>query len=119
MQTSYYAKVRSNPNAVSIAGYPPKWYKGRTYPALAPHLWFFRKYKEDGDKEFYRQQYFEKVLGVLDPKKVYEDLGPDAIITCWEKGESGLSFSQQPEFCHRHLVAEWLEQHLGITITEL
>ena len=29
---------------------------------------------------------------------------------CWEK--SG-------DFCHRHLVAEWVEENLGITIEEI
>lgn len=119
MNTSYYAKARTKKNVVSIAGYPPKWFKGRSYPALAPKLWFFRKYKEDGDKEFYIEQYKKEVLADLDPQKVYDDLGPDAIIVCWEIGEKDVPHNQQLTFCHRHIVAEWLEQHLNITVTEL
>jgi hypothetical protein len=119
MNTSCYAKVRKQKNVVSIAGYPPKWFKGESYPALAPKLWFFRKYKEDGDAIFYKQKYIEEVLSVLDPQKVYDDLGHDTIIVCWESGQAGVPHDKQENFCHRHIVAEWLENSLGITIPEL
>lgn len=108
MQTSYYAKYKGE-NAVSIAGKCPSWYKGREYKKLAPRYWFFAKYKQDGDKEFYTEQYQKEVLNKLDPKQVYEELGEDAVLLCWEK--SG-------EFCHRRLVAEWLEHELGIKVEE-
>ena len=42
-----------------------------------------------------------KQLDSLDAKQVAEELGPDAILLCWE------SFNV---LCHRRLVAEWLEQ---------
>lgn len=110
MNTSYFAKSGNHPNAVSIAGKSPKGYKGRQYKKLAPKFWFFRKYKEDGDKEFYTEQYYKLVLNFLDPKKVFEDLGTHAIILCYEK---------PGDFCHRHIVAQWLKDKLGITIEEL
>jgi hypothetical protein len=110
MQTSYYSKSANHPNAVSIAAKAPDWYKGRQYKKLAPRYWFFKKYKEDGDKEFYTEQYYKEVLSVLDPKQVYKDLGENAVLLCWEK--SG-------DFCHRHLVAEWLSKELGIEIKEI
>ena len=107
MQTSYYAKYKGG-NAVSIAGKCPTWYKGREYKKLAPNYWFFKKYKEDGDKEFYTKQYKKEILDKLDPQQVYEELGENAVLLCWEK--SG--------FCHRFLVARWLEDKLGIEIKE-
>ncbi len=119
MHTSYYAKVKDNPNAVSIAGYPPKWYTGRQYKKLAPLLWFFRQYKEDGDQAKYTKHFHEEVLAKLDPHQVYEELGPDAILICWEKGESGVAPEKQATFCHRHLVSAWLSKQLNITVTEL
>jgi len=108
MQTSYYAKYKGK-NAVSIAGKCPTWYKGREYKKLAPKYWFFIKYKQDGDKEFYTKQYQKEVLDKLDPQQVYEELGENAVLLCWEK--SG-------DFCHRHLVASWLENELGIKVDE-
>ena len=110
MNTSYYSKSATNPDAISIAARAPNWFRGKEYKALAPKYWFFKKYKDDGDEEFYTEQYKKEVLGPLDPKQVYQDLGKDAVMLCWEAPK---------KFCHRHIVAEWLQEELGITITEL
>jgi uncharacterized protein (DUF488 family) len=59
-------------------------------------------------EEAYRLEY-KKILDNLDPRKVYEDLGQEAILLCWEK---------PGDFCHRGMVAEWLEEHLGIRVPE-
>lgn len=111
MQTSNYWTIgKNNSKAVSIAGRAPDWFTGRQYKKLAPKYHFFKKYKKDGDKDFYTKQFKKEVLDVLDPKEVYEELGEDAILLCWEK---------PGDFCHRRLVAEWLEKALGITIGEI
>ena len=110
MNTSYYAKSHNHPNAVSIAGKAPHWYKGREYKKLAPKWWFFSRYKEDGNEEAYIDAYLEEVLDKLDPQEVYKDLGENAVMLCWESSD---------KFCHRHIVAGWLEHHLGIEIEEL
>jgi len=60
-------------------------------------------------EEEYRQKY-QAILARLDPRKVYEDLGQEAVLLCWE---------QPGEFCHRRLVAAWLEEALGVTVPEL
>jgi uncharacterized protein (DUF488 family) len=94
---------------VSIAGKAPNWYKGKEYKKLAPKYWFFKKFKEDGDETFYKEQYQKEVLDTLNPKEIYENL-KDSTLICWEtKGK----------FCHRRLVAEWLENKLNINIPEL
>lgn len=109
MNTSYFAKYKGE-NAVSIAGKAPDWYKGREYKKLAPKYWFFKAYK-DGDitEEEYTLCYYKEILGFLNPETVYKELGENAVLLCWEK--SG--------FCHRHIVARWLEKELGIEIKEL
>lgn len=109
MQTSYFSRYRNRPNGVSIALYPPKTFKGRLYPQLAPLPWIFFKLKNGGTEEEYVKDYQENVLDKLDPKIVYEELGSDAVLLCYEGPES---------FCHRRLVAQWFEKHLNITITE-
>jgi len=109
LQTSNYWISGGYANAVSIAGRAPDWFRGRQYKKLAPKYWFFQRYKKDGDEAFYTKQYYKEVLDKLDPKEVYEELGENAILLCWE--EPG-------NFCHRRLVAEWLEKALGITINE-
>jgi hypothetical protein len=110
MFTSYYARNAKNPNAVSIAGKCPDFFNGREYKKLAPKFWFFMKYKNDGDKDFYTEQYYKEVLSRLDPKQVYEELGENAVLLCYERPNS---------FCHRHIVADWLEKELGIKVKEI
>jgi hypothetical protein len=53
---------------------------------------------------------YRKQLESLDARRVAEELGPNAILLCWE------SFNVR---CHRRLVAEWLEEKLGIVVPEL
>lgn len=110
MKTSYYGKSAGNINAVSIAAKAPFWYKGKEYKKLAPKYWFFKKYKKDGDKEFYIKQFYKEVLDKLNPIEIFNELGEDAILLCWEK--SG-------KFCHRRLVAEWFSKTLKKEIKEL
>jgi uncharacterized protein (DUF488 family) len=62
------------------------------------------------DEATYRAAY-QEILDRLDPRKVfYDDLGEDAILLCWEK---------PGEFCHRRLVAEWIEAALGVKVPEM
>ncbi len=110
MYTSNYRKHGAHPDAVSIAGRAPDWFGGKQFKKLAPKYWFFKKYKEDGDEEFYIAQYYEEVLNKLDPKEVYKELGEEAVLLCWEP---------PGKFCHRRLVAEWLQKALGIIIEEI
>jgi len=72
---------------------------------LAPPRWLLKA----KDPELFDREY-RKQLDSLDAKQVAEDLGPNAIILCWE------SFNVR---CHRRLVAEWLEEKLGIVVPEL
>jgi hypothetical protein len=95
---------RREPRLVSIALKTPGWFQGRRYPALAPRLDMLPMEEEE-----YRREY-QVILDRLAPRQVYEDLGPDAILLCWEP--PGV-------FCHRRLVAEWLEEHLGVEVPEL
>ena len=111
MNTSYYSKSAKHPNAVSIAAKCPDWYDGREYKKLAPKYWFFKAYK-DGEitEDEYRICFYEEVLDKLDAQVVYDELGENAVILCWEA---------TGKFCHRHIVAEWLGKELNVEITEL
>jgi hypothetical protein len=110
MNTSYFAKSAMHSRAVSIAGRAPKDFSGREYKVLAPNYWFFQKYKLDGDFDFYTEHYQAEVLDLLYPEEVLRDLGEDAVLLCWEK---------PGEPCHRHLVAKWFKEKLGIEVMEL
>lgn len=103
--TSNFARSSKDPNAVAISQGVPRWYKGRRYMPLAPPRWLLNA----KDPELFDREY-RKQLDALGAKQVAEDLGPDAILLCWE------SFNVR---CHRRLVAEWLEEKLGIIVPEL
>jgi uncharacterized protein (DUF488 family) len=110
MNTSYFVKSANHPNAVSIARVTPKWFKGREYKKLAPPWRLVEKYKNDGDWDYYKEYFYKEVLVSLDPQQVYEELGEDAVIECYEgKGKN----------CHRFLVAEWFKNELEIEVKEL
>ena len=105
IQTSYYQKSGSLPNAVGISQGVPKWYTGALYKKLAPP-WEIVKIENEAT---FRRLYHEKVLSKLNPVHVADDL-EGKVLLCWEL--SG-------QFCHRRLVAEWLEKNLLIEVPEL
>jgi len=105
IQTSYFGRAASFPNAVAISQGIPKWYNGARYKPLAPS-WEIIHLK---DHELYRKRYYEEVLSKLDPKQVAADL-EGCILLCHEKDST---------FCHRRIVAEWLEAALGIKVPEM
>lgn len=115
--TSYYAKCRKIPHTItciSIAGKAPAGYRGIEYKVLAPKKEFFMQWKENHDNDYYIKCFNEQVLSHLNPVEVYNRLeelscGQDIVLICYEK--SG-------DFCHRHLVADWLSKNLGIEVKE-
>jgi hypothetical protein len=114
--TSNFAVSGRDPRAVAIARGKPWWFKGRAYDALAPtramlHEW--RALYDAGQVDEANAGFeaaYQKILTQLDPAQVVADVGDGAILLCWE------GFNVR---CHRRLVAEWLEQALGIEVPEL
>ena len=119
--TSYFAKLKSLPEhivPISICGKAPDWYKGLQYKKLAPKYDFFMEWKKNHDNGYYIKCFNEQVLDKLDIREVYSDLWhlsdntmltePDICLVCYEKPS---------DFCHRHLVADWLNKN-GIPCKE-
>lgn len=107
--TSYFAKIQLFPMEIvpiSICGKAPTWYDGLQYKKLAPKYDFFMKWKETHDDDYYIKCFNEQVLQHLNAKQVEEDLykladnSKDIVLICYEK---------PGDFCHRHLVADWLQ----------
>ena len=107
MKTSNFKIAGQDPNAVAICRGVPRGWKGRRYVALAPS-WVLVKTKLPEDQ--WKARYYEEVLSKLNPRQVLADLGPDAVMLCWEA---------PGETCHRRLVAEWLEEVTGVEIREV
>jgi len=115
MNTSYFAKLKSITNPLSISGKAPDWYSGPQYRILAPKYGFFSAYKAgEIDSVGYTECYYDQVLRHLDASQVYQYLvqtyGENVTLLCYEK---------PGDFCHRRLVADWFETYLGIPVLEL
>lgn len=93
---------------INIAIKPPSWFQGDSYPELLPHWSFLNEYKQTGDKLTYTNAYYELVLNKLDPFKVWNDLAGQTLL-CW---------CRSGDFCHRRIIACWLEMRLGVFVPE-
>lgn len=111
MKTSYFGRANSKAfkerglRFVSVARSCRYW-NGERYPDLFP-TWEMINMT---DKDKYEKVYREKVLSKLDPVKVFNDL-EDAVILCHE---SQSSIDNGETFCHRHMIAKWLEEELWL-----
>jgi len=90
-------------------------YEGKCYPALAPKRDFWKVWKnnigiipEEENTRYYIHEFYEQVLSKLDPEEVYRELDHNVLL-CYEEPQ---------DFCHRHLVAAWLELLLDIEVIE-
>jgi hypothetical protein len=111
MMTSNFAmhNIMKFPNAVSIAR-SSRLFKVRRYPQLAPSRDLFTKHLAGLLNETeYAIEYRRDVLEKLDAVNVAQELGSDAVLLCWEAPS---------KFCHRRLVAAWLEEALDIEVLE-
>lgn len=122
MKTSSFRVSARKPGAISIAlreGSARKYsgFIGPSYKKLAPPEDLFIRYKLNRRVSVgqYTREYQECVLDGLDPFKVYRELSnlvPDQepILCC---------YCRPGIFCHRRLVANWLEIALGEPILEI
>lgn len=105
--TSNFRVSGKDPKAVAISQGIPKWYRGKRMIELAPS-WELVKAKIP-ETEYTRRYYLEN-LCKLHAKLIVEDLEDGAILLCWEK---------PGDFCHRRIVAEWIEEKTGIRVPEI
>jgi hypothetical protein len=108
--TSYFAGKRyANEQVISIARKTPVNIDIPTYIELAPSFELVADYKKDHDQSKYVLRYTIEILSKLDPFKVVQDLN-DKVMLCYEKPGT---------FCHRHIVAKWLNVYTMIDVVEL
>jgi len=119
LYTSYFAKVKQlkemGLKLVCVAGYAPKFFYDvqnvHFYPDLAPRKdWFWEWKNKHLSNDWYIGKYNETVLSKLNPEKVVADMGNNAVMLCYEKPD---------DFCHRHLIADWISKNTGITVEEV
>ena len=91
-------------------------FEGKCILELAPERDFFKKYKENIGKipqeenvRYYIGEYYRRVLSQVNIEELLEG-EKDPILLCYEKGD---------EFCHRHVVAEYIEYMYGIKVKDV
>lgn len=118
IHTGYFAMTRHYAPLVpvSIALKTPEFFTGPRYTKVSPTGEILRLYKGGClSREDYIIMYRRDVLSKLDPFKIVRDLenlcgdAPGLVLLCYEK---------PGDLCHRHLLAEWLSQHMGIVVEE-
>lgn len=119
LYTSSYKNFNSNLyKGIAISGDAGKnanWDR-ESYTALAPKRDFFTTWKNNKGKisdeennKYYMHEFYDKVLSKLEPQTIYDYLC-NGFLLCYENNS---------EFCHRHIVAAWLELFLNIEVKEV
>ena len=114
--TSYFANSKklaaAGVKVIGVALYPPKWFYGYTvrYVAPTPSILFAKGQTH----EQYTERYKREVLARVNPQQLMAELqrigqGQDVALCCFEK---------PGDFCHRHILAEWLSEKTGEDIKE-
>lgn len=113
--TSYFSKGKKLTDAgikmIGIALKPPTWYMGVSVYDVAPTPSIL--YGTQTEEE-YTRRFKHEVLARQDAQKFVDKIkaisqGKDVALCCFEKPR---------EFCHRHIVAEWLKEKLNIEVDE-
>ena len=116
--TTYFAKLKKLPDDVvpiAICQWLPEQLRSSCfhYRELAPDVNTFMEYKHTGDAERFTDSYLRNTLARLDPHYIVPALrkwvgDKDFALVCYEKSS---------DFCHRHLVADWLRS-AGYEVSE-
>ncbi len=126
--TSCYANAKSG-NLVSITGDGGNaWgFYGKLYKKMSPRLYLWQYYDKNPDKlsedeliNWYIKEFYNLRLKDLNPNVLIDTLkqkfGEEIILLCHEMPGSDIN---KEHFCHRRLLADWIELETGIVIPEV
>lgn len=126
--TSCYQNAKSG-NLVSITGDGGNaWgFYGNAYKKMAPRLYLWQYYDTNPDNlteeeliDWYIKEFYELRLKELNPNELLNNLknkfGEEIILLCHELPSLKLN---KEHFCHRRLLADWIELETGIIIPEI
>lgn len=125
--TSYFANSRNFPQGaipVAICRGVPNWYNGLVYQSVAPTQRILQEWHEDNDQMAYNVRFAHDVLRNVEPVRVLNELQlmvPYEIrekMDCpvWDSADVHIilmCYEVADSFCHRHLVAAWLNRYFG------
>ena len=126
--TSCYENAKSG-NLVSITGDGGNaWgFYGNAYKKMSPRLYLWQYYDQNPDNltedeliDWYIKEFYNLRLKDLNPNELINTLnqkfGEEIILLCHEL--PGIEINKT-HFCHRRLLADWLELETGIVIPEI
>jgi uncharacterized protein YeaO (DUF488 family) len=108
---SNFATSGTADNAVSIARFAPKWYKGMRRKELAPSVSLLKRYKNSNGSLY--KEFTIEYIGYIYETFDFDDLAAQLdgkIILCW---------CSKHNYCHRLLLAKHLQIETGIEVEEL
>lgn len=114
--TSYFGNSKKLQQAgikvIGIALYPPRWFNGISLKQVSPTKSIL--FAKDQTQEEYIRRYKSEVLAQQDMCQFLKTVemvscGQDVALCCYEK---------PGDFCHRHILAEWIKEKTGIEIKE-
>ena len=126
--TSCYANSDSG-NLVSITGDGGNaWgFYGNSYKKMSPRLYLWQYYDQNPDDlseeeliNWYIKEFYDLRLKDLNPYELMDTLkqkfGEEIILLCHEL--PGVDINKE-HFCHRRLLADWIELETGIVLPEI
>ncbi len=115
--TGNYDECKSG-NLISISGDSGKsvGFNGKSIPKLAPRREFWNvwhhnigKISDEENTKYYIREYYRQVLAKVDIEDLLKnEINP--ILLCYEKGN---------QFCHRHVLAEYIKLRYGICVKDI
>jgi len=111
--TSNFARHSNNKKAIAISLSVPEWYDGKWFKYLAPKTDMVGKIKKSS-ANYNQRKYTRDYLDVLKARNV----SPHALVDVIEDGTILLCYEPPGAFCHRRILAEWIERHTGVVVLE-
>lgn len=113
---SYDKCIAGNLISISFDKGKSAGFNGKTILELAPFRDFFDiwrsnkgKISEEENTRYYIEQYYSRVLSKVDIEELLKD-EKDPILLCYEESQ---------DFCHRHVLAEYIKIKYGIEVPEI
>ena len=89
---------------------------GKALPQLAPKRTFWDIWRDNVGKisemennRYYVEEYYKEILSKVNIEELLKDM-ENPILLCYEK---------EQEFCHRHIVAEYIEIKYGVKVRDI
>ena len=109
--TSNFARKGSDPKAIAISAWPPKWYEGAGLSILAPtRELVLAAIRGEIEMDDYDEQYIALLEErIEDPQQIIDEIPNGSYLLCYEK---------PTDHCHRHVLREWMYQKTGFRMEE-